>query len=140
MPDDPAPQDETAEAGVLLRQQIEANAAAALVGPDARTLRFTFDHTDNFDLNYLTVIMDGFQSTDEAHKEMFGFALGHAFNVLGNQVRLQRSADLAPAGFPQGSVLIWRGGHTPLFGADADGVWSVQMTYCLLPPFAHVVN
>jgi len=142
MPDtDLDPAEQAQAAAIALREQLETNAGAAFVGPDARTLQFTFDRTENHTLSYLTVAMDGFTSVDEAQREMFSFALGHAFNVLGNQVRFQRSPGLAPAGFPQGSILMWRGeGGTPRFGVDADGVWSVQMTHCLLPPFAHVVS
>ena len=131
------------QAATQLRQQIEGNAGASWIGPDARRLRFAFDRAgESFPLAYLTVAFDGFASADEARGEMLLFALGHEFNVLGNPVRLRRSPGLATdAGFPQGAVLMWRGeGGTPRFGADADGIWSVQMTYCLLPPFAHVVG
>lgn len=130
-----------ANAATQLRERLESNAGASFVGPDARTLRFSFDRQENYSLSYLTVILDGFNNADEATREMFTFALTHAFNVLGNAVNLTRRADFTrAASYPQGSILIWRGGHTPLFGADAEGVWSVQMTYCLLPPFAHVIS
>jgi hypothetical protein len=133
---------EAEAAAAALREEIEGHAGAAFTGPDARTLQFTFDRAENHTQSYLTIAMDGFASAGEAQREMFGFALGHPFNVLGNQVRLQRSGGLAPmGGFPQGTILIWRGeGGMPRFGVDADGIWSVQMTYCLLPPFAHVVS
>ena len=133
--------DDTAAQSEQLRQQIESQAGAAFVGADARGLIFTFDREQNHTLNYLTAVFDGFASAEEARAEMFSFVLGHAFSVLGNRVELRRIVGLAPAsGFPQGAVLVWRGGHTPLLGVDQDGVWSVQMTYCLLPPFAHVVG
>lgn len=140
MPDDNAVQAEPAAA--QLRLQMENSAGASFIGPDARTLQFSFDRQQNYPLAYLTVAMDGFGSADEARNEMFGFAMVHAFNVLGNQVQLRRTVGgIAPAGYPQGSVLMWRGeGGTPRFGVDGDGFWSVQMTYCLLPPFAHVVG
>lgn len=133
--------DDATEIAEQLREQIERQAGASFVGPDARSLTFTFDRAETYPLNYLTAIFDGFSTAEEARAEMFNFALSHNFNVLGNQVQLRRVLGLTPAaGYPQGAILIWRGGHTPLFGADADGVWSVQMTYCLLPPFAHVVD
>ena len=125
-----------------LREQLENSAGAAFTGADARSLRFTFDRENEFALTYLTVIFDGFSSAEEARSEMFQFALTHNFNVLGNTVQLRRSQGLiqTEGDFPQGSVLVWRGGHHPLFGVDAEGFWSVQMTYLLLPPWAHVVG
>lgn len=126
-----------------LREQLENSAGAASTGPDSRTLQFTFDRQHNFAVAYLTAIFDGFQSVEEARLEMFQFALTHNFNVLGNIVQLRRSQGLMQSEgseFPQGSVLVWRGGHHPLFGVDADGFWSVQMTYLLLPPWASLVE
>ena len=73
---------------------MEESAGASFDGPDARTLQFTFDRQETYAQPYLTVIFDGFQSADEARNEMFTFALGHPFNVLGNPVRLQRSSNL----------------------------------------------
>jgi hypothetical protein len=128
------------EAGALLREQIEANAGASFVGPDARSVEFSFDNVSFHQQSYLTIILDGFASAGDAHREMLAFAVQHPFPVLGNPVRLHRNPPVPGAIYPQGPIMIWRGGHTPLFGVDADGVWSVQMTYCVLPPFARVAS
>jgi hypothetical protein len=126
------------EAGALLREQIEANAGASYVGPDARSVEFSFDNVSFHQQSYLTIIMDGFASADDARREMLAFAVQHSFTALDNPVLLQRVRPIPGAIYPQGPVLIWRGGHTPLFGVDADQIWSAQMTYCPLPPFAHI--
>lgn len=138
--------DDADTAARALRARVEANAGAALIGPDARTLRFTFDRATEFTLAYLTVAMDGFPSAAKAADEMAIFMQSKVFDVLGSPVRLQRAPAFgadpqAPGPFPPGTLIIWRGeGGTPRFGADADGIWSVQLTYLLLPAFAHVTG
>ena len=134
-PPDPAP------FGERLRIGLENATGAASEGPNARTVTYTFDGNNNFVVPYLTVIFDGFKSGEHASQNMFGFALGHVFHISGNAVTLSRSPVPDPAGqFASGSHLIWRAGHTPTFGVDSDGFWSVQMTYLLLPAFARVIG
>jgi hypothetical protein len=125
-----------------LRAALEDLAGASFIGPDARALRFTFDRQEIFDGAYLTIALDGFKGIEEARAVMLRFATFHEFNVLGNALWLRNFRNLATtASFPQGPILMWRGEHgAPRFGVDEAGYWSVQMTYLLLPPFAHVVG
>lgn len=140
MPDDVADTPEIL--GQTLRTTLEGGAGASFVGPDARTLTYTFDRDASFVVPYLTVAFDGFQEARNASQEMLQFAVSHTFHISGNAVTLGRSPIPDPAGqFPSGSILMWRGeGGTPRFGVDGDGYWSVIMTYLLLPPFAHVTG
>lgn len=142
--DEPEPEPEPPDPAVFgeqLRVGLEASAGAASEGPNARTVTYTFDGTNNFSVPYLTVIFDGFKSGEHATQNMFQFALGHTFHISGNAVMLTRSPVPDPAGqFVSGSHLIWRGDHTPVLGVDGDGFWSVQMTYLLLPAFARVIG
>jgi hypothetical protein len=134
-------QDDPAVLSERLRTGLENSAGAASIGPNARTVTYTFDGDSNFTVPYLTAVFDGFKSGEHASQNMFGFAISHVFHISGNSVTLSRSQVPDPAGqFASGSHLIWREGHTPLLGFDADGFWSVQMTYLLLPAFARVIG
>jgi hypothetical protein len=124
-----------------LQQQIEFQAGAAIVGPDAGQLQFTFDGQTKYPLNYLAVMLGGFATSDELITQMQRFTMAREFMILGNPVRLQRVWPVAGAGpsavegIPQGPILVWR--HQPTVTFE-DGVWSAEITYAVLPPFARL--
>jgi hypothetical protein len=138
--------DTTQQVADDLRLNMEFHAGLVLTGPDAPSVGYSFDKQNHYTINYLKVALGGFSGPDELKAQALRFVMAREFIVHGNPVRLQRVwTQQAPGQFtapvsetyPQGIILVWREGCVPAVELDED-TWSVEMTYCLLPPFAHV--
>jgi hypothetical protein len=138
--------DTTRQVADDLRTNMEFHAGLVLTGGDGPSVRYSFDRQIFYSLNYLKVALGGFPSADELSVQALRFVFAREFVVHGNPVRLQRvwtqqaPGQLSvPTGqeYPQGVILVWRANHLPAVEVT-DDTWSVEMAYCLLPPFAKV--
>jgi len=125
---------------------LEDQAGLVVTGPNANHVEFTLNSVDHT-LNYQKISLGGFDNEAQARSEGLSLATMRVFTVLGNPIRLMRTpvtigmTTIEPVeGTPQGPILVWREGHEPTYEISEDGIYTVNMSFAVLPPFVILKN